>query len=155
MTKENAIKYLQQVYPEGGHCWLDKQRIEAISMAIEALREEPVSEDLEEAINQSFIYHENRGDDFRSDEQIETSYRYGFETGAKWQKEQDQSTIELAEDHAMLAGMEKMKEQMMKDVIDAHCFGFQGAALFSFRLPAGNYLVGSEVKVIVIKEDEL
>ena len=73
--------------------------------------------------------------------------------GAKWQKEQDQSTIELAEDHAMLAGMEKMKEEMMAKAIDAHCFGFQGAALFSFRLPASNYLVGSEVKVIVIKED--
>ena len=26
-------------------------------------------------------------------------------------------------------------------------------ALFSFRLPADNYLVGSEVKVIIIKED--
>ena len=36
--------------------------------------------------------------------------------GAKWQKEQDQSTIELAEDHAMFAGMEKMKEEMMKDI---------------------------------------
>ena len=49
---------------------------------------ETVSEDLEEAIGQSFIYHENRGDDFRSDKQIETAYRYGFETGANWQKEQ-------------------------------------------------------------------
>lgn len=45
------------------------------------------------------------------------------------------------------------KEQMMAKAIDAHCFGFQGAALFSFRLPVGNYLVGSEVKVFVMKED--
>ena len=45
------------------------------------------------------------------------------------------------------------KKQMMAKAITAHCFGFQGAALFSFKLPAGNYLVGSEVKVIVIKED--
>ena len=52
-----------------------------------------------------------------------------FELGAKWQK-----------------------EQMIAKAIDAHCFGFQGAALFSFRLPASNYLVGSNVKVIVIKE---
>lgn len=73
--------------------------------------------------------------------------------GMKLQEKQDQETIELAEDHAMLAGMEKMKEQMMAKAIDAHCFGFQGAALFSFRLPADNHLVGSEVKVIVIKED--
>ena len=36
-----------------------------------------------------------------------------IEYGMKLQKEQDQSTIELAEDHAMLAGMEKMKEEMI------------------------------------------
>jgi hypothetical protein len=43
MTKEEAIKYLQQLYPYGGNCWLDKQRIEAIGMAIKALQEKPVS----------------------------------------------------------------------------------------------------------------
>lgn len=48
MTKEEAIKYLQQLYPQGGHCWLDEQRIEAIGMAIKALQEEPVSEDYRE-----------------------------------------------------------------------------------------------------------
>lgn len=36
-----------------------------------------------------------------------------FIAGAQWQKEQDQSTIELAEDHAMLAGMEKMKQEII------------------------------------------
>ena len=49
MDKEEAIKYLQQLYPNGGHCWLDEQRMEAIGMAVKALQEEPVSEDLEEA----------------------------------------------------------------------------------------------------------
>ena len=44
MTKEEAIKYLQQLYPNGGHCWLDEQRIEAIGVAIKALQEESVSE---------------------------------------------------------------------------------------------------------------
>ena len=44
MKKEDAIKFLQQLYPNGGHCWLDKQRIEAIGMAVKALQEEPVSE---------------------------------------------------------------------------------------------------------------
>ena len=29
MTNEKAIKYLKQLYPNGGHCWLDEQRIEA------------------------------------------------------------------------------------------------------------------------------
>ena len=50
-------------------------------------------------------------------------------------------------------GMRLQKEQMMKQAVDAGCFGFQGAALFSFRLPSDRYLVGSKVKVIVIKED--
>lgn len=43
MSKEEAIKYLQQLYPNGGHCWLDEQRIEAIGMAVKALQEEPAS----------------------------------------------------------------------------------------------------------------
>ena len=43
MTKKEAISYLQQLYPNGGHCWLDKQRIEAIDMAVKTLQEEPVS----------------------------------------------------------------------------------------------------------------
>ena len=34
-----------------------------------------MSDYLEEAIGQSFIYHERRGDDFRSDKQIETAYK--------------------------------------------------------------------------------
>ena len=42
MTEEEAIKYLQQLYPNGGHCWLDEQRTEAIAMAIQALQKEPV-----------------------------------------------------------------------------------------------------------------
>ena len=42
MTKQEAIKFLQELYPVGGHCWLDEQRIEAIGMAIKALQEEPV-----------------------------------------------------------------------------------------------------------------
>ena len=46
MTNEKAIKYLKQLYPNGGHCWLDEQRIEAIGMAIKALQKELASEDL-------------------------------------------------------------------------------------------------------------
>ncbi|UKK52642.1 hypothetical protein [Prevotella sp. E2-28] len=45
MTNQEAIKYLQQIYPNGGHCWLDEQRIEAIGMAVKALQEEPASKD--------------------------------------------------------------------------------------------------------------
>lgn len=37
MTTDEAKKYLRQLYPHGGHCWLDEQRIEAISMAVSAI----------------------------------------------------------------------------------------------------------------------
>ena len=111
---------------------------------IDSLQEEHVDGDLEKAANDYGI---------RQGAELKPFAIKFFKAGANWQKEQDQSTIELAEDHAMFAGMEKMKEQMMAKAIDAHCFGFQGAALFTFRLPADNYLVGSKVKVIVIKED--
>ena len=58
MTNEEAIKYLKQIYPVGGHCWLDEQRIKAVDMAIEALtkaseEKEPVSEELDKFAIQS------------------------------------------------------------------------------------------------------
>lgn len=46
MTNKEAIKFLKQLYPNGGHCWLDEQRIEAIGMAVKALQEEPVSKEI-------------------------------------------------------------------------------------------------------------
>ncbi len=118
MTKEEAIKYIQQLYPNGGHCRLDEQRIEAIGMAVKALQEEPVSESLEKAATK-----------YAQNEYIPVQTSQAFKAGANWHK-----------------------EQMMAEAIDAQCFGFQGTALFSFRLPVYNYLIGSEVKVIVIKE---
>lgn len=45
MKKEEAIIYLQQLYPNGGHCWLDEQRMEAIGMAVKALQEEPTAKE--------------------------------------------------------------------------------------------------------------
>ena len=98
MKKEDAIKYLQQLYPNGGHCWLDEQRIEAIGMAVKALQEEPVSkqnlsnvqrtvkdwkepvsDDLEKAAT-NFIMHAPLGD-----YHIRAS---AFKAGANWQKQQ-------------------------------------------------------------------
>ena len=52
MKKEDAIRYLQQLYPNGGHCWLDEQRIEAINMAVKSLQKETVSEELSTYINE-------------------------------------------------------------------------------------------------------
>lgn len=171
MTKEEAIKYLQQLYPNGSHCWLDEQRIEAIDMAVKSLQEEPISEDLEKEIKryQQEVYDRD------------TTVKDVAHHFANWQKERfeknrlaacDRQTPEEAEremnfainiiekehrtptyDDAIKYGMKLQKEEMMIKTIDAQCFGFQGAALFSFRLPADKYLVGSKVKVIVVKEE--
>lgn len=223
MNKKEAIKYLKQLYPNGGHCWLDDQRMEAVGMAIQALQEEPVSEEQvkEDTMtirkewfdhckkswyNEGYIDGEYNRDrqfensvsndlreasfalakkelinpKFPSDRKYELAYM--FEEGAKWEADQfekerlkqcDTLTKEQAKIEsdfvvnfikknnctptfidAIEYGMKMQKEKMMAKAINAECFGFhQGAALFSVKLPAGNYLVGSEVKVIVIKDE--
>ena len=106
MTNEDAIKFLQQLYPYGGHCWLDEQRTEAIGMAIEALRklsiierngkdckDDPVSDDFEEACNQTSdaarISKCEAGKPFFSD----GDYKLGFKAGASWQKQKDDEML--------------------------------------------------------------
>ena len=75
---------------------------------INSLEEEPVSNDLEEAahsyVDTTIEWFDSEGN---------PCCYPAFIAGAQWQKQQDQLTIELAEDHAMLAGMEKMKEEMI------------------------------------------
>lgn len=80
MKKEEAISYLQQLYPNGGHCWLDEQRMEAIGMAVKALQEEPVSEELEEA---AFDYAEA----CKCDGGEKLLCVEHFKAGAKWKAE--------------------------------------------------------------------
>lgn len=116
-------------------------------------KEESVSEDLEEACEQLAENARKHKAETSSPFFSQTDYIQGVMDGAKWQKKKDLETIETAIHHAYYNGRSEMKEQMMEKAIDANCFGFQGAALFSFRLPSDNYLVGSKVKVIVIKED--
>lgn len=304
MTNQEAIKYLRQLYPYGGHCWLDKQRTEAIGMAIQALQEEPVSEDLKEAIDTYlatyfggdkekqewpflkkmaiyFAEWQKKRDyiplsddinevarqicnkvlnceiDYKEDDVILSDeeecvkagirwqmqkesivsddleeamqhnapnnigiddllyWRNGFIAGAKygknqakvkiqaqsmalahgcpeesvtkdlgdyinelskqfpevsfaklsriavrvakWQEKKDQSTIELAEDHAMLAGMEKMKEEMMAKAIDAKVLeNYDGKVLeyddSILDEKLSDCKVFDKVKIIVIKE---
>ena len=124
MKKEDAIKFLQQLYPNGGHCWLDEQRTEAIAMAINALREksklssierngkdckdDPVSEDFEEACNQmSEAARTSKceaGNPFFSD----GDYKLGFKAGANWQKQQDDEMLTVV----YMDGVEKGQKMM-------------------------------------------
>ncbi len=98
MSKEEAIKYLQQLYPNGGHCWLDEQRIEAIGMAVKALQEEPVSEDLEEAV-----------EDYCKSTLVGSHYikKNAFKAGAEWK-------------------FERVKEALLSEVLP--CFMHGGEA---------------------------
>jgi len=88
---------------------------------------EPVSEELDEA---AWAYYDKNKPLMPQELALHREFVSFFKAGAQWRE-----------------------EQMMAKAVDADCFGFQGAALFSFRLPACNYLIGSKVKVIVIKED--
>jgi hypothetical protein len=124
---------------------------------IDSLQKEPVSEDLEKAANEwdakasftpFYMALDDKGNPYEV-RQDYTTHAESFKAGAKWQKEKEYTCYE----EAFEDGAKWQKEHMMVKAITAHCFGFQGAALFSFRLPPDNYLVGSEVKVIIIKEE--
>ena len=137
----NAAKHGYMPYDtQDEYCAMEIARKNIDKFIVPKKREEPVGEDLGEYINEL------------SKQFPEVSFaklsRIAVRV-AKWQKEKDDEEKVLTYKH----GFEDCKEQMMTKAIDAQCFGFQGAALFSFRLPADNYLIGSEVKVIVVKED--
>lgn len=106
-----------------------RESIKLVNGEKATMDEESVSKDLEE-VAKHYLYSNILYDDVYVGNPTDKDCIEMFKAGANWKK-----------------------EQMIAKAIDAQCFGFQGAALFSFRLPADNYLVGSEVKVIIIKED--
>lgn len=89
---------------------------------IDSLQEEPISEELEKAANK---YAKESYPDELSTGQFGTG-DYEPYVDMSWQREC------AVEDFK--AGAEWKKEQMMAKAIDAHCFGFQGAALFFFQI---------------------
>ena len=120
---------------------------------IDSLQEEPVNENFEEALAQEWKGYNDRGAatvDALEDNTQELAFAKGFYRGSKWQEKQDQETIELTEDHAILAGMEKMKKQIMAIAVDGIARPYDNeiwCILDSFNLKDGD-----EVKVIVIKK---
>lgn len=79
MTREEAIKYLRQIYPNGGHCWLDEQRIEALELAIQALSVSLPSDVDEAAV--AYSKQVSDGHNYRD-------LRVGFIAGARWRDAQ-------------------------------------------------------------------
>lgn len=75
----------------------------------------------------------------------------------EWQKQQDQQTIELAEDHAMLAGMMKERERMLEDTIDGEVVSDLKDVNYicSMSKIPDTLRFGDKVKLIIVKEIEL
>lgn len=83
----------------------------------------------------------------------------GYKAGANWQEKQDQETIELAEDHAMLAGMNKMKEQIMAKAVDVEVKVDAGGYPYIPQIELYDYdkevplaKEGDKYKVVLIKK---
>ncbi len=91
--------------------------------------------------------------------------RVGFIAGAKWQAEQDQETIELAEDHAYLAGAVNEREKMLREAVVAHCYGSANTAselgspghcisiCYNEKENTPHVVAGDQVKLFIVKED--
>lgn len=130
---------------------------------LDTMQEESVSEDFEKALASEWKAYNDRGAatvDALEDNTQELAFAKGFYRGANWQREQDQSTIELAEDHAMLAGMEKMKEEMMANATEVTVHIEAGNYPYIPQLELYDYdkdmplaKEGDKYKVILIKED--
>ena len=119
---------------------------------------------LDEAAEKHTYEHFCAGADF-TPEYIKKRMEYAFIAGAKWQAEQDKETIELAEEHAYLAGAVNEREKMMKDAGEGYVsnaytevFNFDARDVVEYRveLPANTKKVkdGDKVKIIIIKEEE-
>lgn len=81
-----------------------------------------------------------------------------FIAGAEYQRKQDQQLIELAEDHAILAGMNKMKEEMMEKAVSGRYIKADGKVYvesWPLDIDPDSIKAGDEVKIIVIPEENL
>ena len=136
MTNKEAIKYLQQLYPNGGHCWLDEQRIEAIGMAVKALQEEPVSEDLNTEMD-NYLASVFSKDMDGGEPRFTTWFKALLKTArhfANWQKEQfeknrlkhcDSITNEQAELEQKFLDQHLDKHNRMPTFLDAIEYGMR------------------------------
>lgn len=108
----------------------------------EMLGEEPVSEELEEAANN--CYYRNHA-----------YARESFIEGANWQKQKNESKVLTEEqcrkirDDAFELGKDAMKQQMMKDAIEA-IIPIHGQIWVDNKT---EYKGGDKVKLIIIKKD--
>ena len=129
------------------------------TLEVKEIQEKPISEELEVEVDK--WYNNEAPKEFEN--VLYTDIEKCAKHFANWQKQQDQSTIELAEDHAMFAGMEKMKEELM-----AKAKGGTVQKDYQIIMDDGTYIdldpsmslkpslavkEGERIKVIIVKED--
>ena len=109
---------------DGSQMSLDYSRNCLVSLLklIDTLQDEPVSKDLEEIIDGYTRTVLERTNCLIGNQSVGEEISKAVKFGANWQEAKDQETIEVAEDHAMLAGMEKMKEQMMSVAVEGRLY---------------------------------
>lgn len=177
--KDKVIKYLEDFIDDKFCDYATGRDIRVFVLPhIKFMQEDPVSDDLEEAVNAYIGY---------APEVDECSSVYGkrqaFKAGAQWQKQQfeknrlehcdsiteKQYNLEVGfiDSHidkynrmptfldAIEYGMEKMKEQMMKDAVECDVSGHGTGWLYFGQVPECDYDFnrGDKAKVIIFKED--
>lgn len=167
MTYKEAINYLKQLYPNGGHSWLDEQRIEAIGMAIKALQKEPISE---EQVKESLISkHEDKtckenGNSLTQEpvsddlEEAIDNYLATYFAGEK--EKQDWPFLKKMAIHFA----KWQKKQLMAKAVDGivhHHGNSKVASVYyndpdnvpmAYYIPSEGLSAGDKVKIITIKE---
>lgn len=132
---------------------------EAVQILVE---EQELPSELEEAADK---YAHSLGYDEVKERLEIVSAKEDFIAGAEYQRKQDQSLIELAEDHAMLAGRIQMKEEMMEKAVEGivqdngQFINFGDGRYIDLdptmeNKPVFELTDGDKVKVIVIKEEK-
>lgn len=109
------------------------------------------NESLEEAVTHQ-IEDDGNVDDFVRRGIDDIALRYA-ELGAKWQKKKDRETIELAEEHAILAGRVQMKEEMMKDAVEGEAEELYNDGESQCTVGVGTYFKPGDEVYVIKKED--
>lgn len=124
-------------------------------MAEERQMEKEIPNDLEEAAEEYSFNIPSKLFHLLSEEQqilwkkeIEQAYL----AGAKWQAEQDKETIELAEDHAYLAGAVNEREKILKEAVETEVT--ETCGISSVWIKTKQLKPGQKVRVIVCKNED-
>ena len=142
-------EYLQSCIDKASKSW---KGVDVDKFMDEVRGREPVCEELEKELDE-FLKDHVFGKLINRNAGLALARHF-----AEWQSKQDKETIELAEDHAYLAGAVNEREKMMKEAVECrvdskivgHGHMEPGIEIDFFH---GEFNVGDKVRVIIIKKD--